>query len=158
MKHLPGITLRKRRRYTALAALAWLLLLGTAPQLIGCSEVTNNPHPPGSEATNTLFVPFYSRSPKYLDPASSYSVDETPWTYQVYEPPYGYHYLKRPYELVGRAAEVVAPPRYFGKDGKQLSDDGPGEAVAETVFEIRIRPGIMYAPHPCTPQKCRPVE
>ena len=57
-------------------------------------------------------------SPKYLDPTSSYSNDETPFTYQVYEPLYGYHYLKRPYELVGRAAEEVAHPLYLDKDGK----------------------------------------
>ena len=88
--------------------------------LTGCSEVSNNPHPLGSEKTNTIFVPILSRSPKYLDPTSSYSNDETPFTYQVYEPLYGYHYLKRPYELVGRAAEEVAHPLYLDKDGKEL--------------------------------------
>jgi ABC-type transport system substrate-binding protein len=114
----------------------------------GCSEVSNNPHPSGSEKTNTLFLPFYSQSPKYLDPASSYSADETPYTYQVYEPPYGYHYLKRPYELVGRAAEAVAAPVYLGADGKPLPGDASGERVAETVFDIKIKPGIRFAPHP----------
>jgi len=132
----------------ALAALGCVLALGAAPLLTGCSEVSNNPHPFGSEKTNTMFVPFRERSPKYLDPTSSYSNDETPFTYQVYEPLYGYHYLKRPYELAGRTAEEVARPRYLGKDGRQLPDDAPGDAVAETVFDIRIKPGIKYAPHP----------
>ncbi len=95
-----------------------------------------------------MFVPFRERSPKYLDPTSSYSNDETPYTYQVYEPLYGYHYLKRPYELTGRAAEAVAAPRYLDKDGRELPGDAPGDAVAETVFDIRIKPGIRYAPHP----------
>ena len=94
------------------------------------------------------FVPFRERSPKYLDPTSSYSNDETPFTYQVYEPLYGYHYLKRPYELNGRTAEEVARPRYLDKDGNALPDDAPGDQVAETVFDIRIKPGIKYAPHP----------
>ena len=31
-------------------------------------------------------------------------------TYQVYEPPYGYHYLKRPYELCPKRAEAVVEP------------------------------------------------
>ncbi len=95
-----------------------------------------------------MFVPFRERSPKYLDPTSSYSNDETPFTYQVYEPLYGYHYLKRPYELNGRTAEEVARPRYLDKDGNVLADDAPGDQVAETVFEVRIKPGIKYAPHP----------
>jgi len=125
-----------------------LALLGALLLASGCSEVSNNPHPSGSEKTNTIFVPFTTRSPKYLDPTSSYSGDETPYTYQVYEPPYSYHYLKRPYELIGRAAEEVVAPRYLGKDGKALPDGTPGELVAETVFDLKIRPGIRFAPHP----------
>jgi ABC-type transport system substrate-binding protein len=116
--------------------------------LSGCGDVLNNPHPIGSEKTNTLYVPFTERSPKYLDPTSSYSNDETPFTYQVYEPLYAYHFLKRPYELQGRAAETVATPRYLDKSGQPLPDDIDGESVAETVFDIKIRPGIKYAPHP----------
>src|SRR4030095_4098015 len=133
---------------TALAFLGAALALLGAPVLTGCSEVSNNPHPLGSEKTNTMFVPFRERSPKYLDPTSSYSNDETPFTYQVYEPLYAYHYLKRPYELNGRTAEEVARPRYLDKDGNVLPDDAPGDQVAETVFEVRIKPGIKYAPHP----------
>lgn len=125
-----------------------VLVVGTLLFAAGCSEVTNNPHPAGSEKTNTIFVPFFGRSPKYLDPTSSYSNDETPYTYQVYEPPYGYHYLKRPYELVGRSAEAVVSPRYLGKDGKPLADDTPGEQVSESVYDIKIRPGVRFAPHP----------
>ena len=125
-----------------------LALWGALLLASGCSEVSNNPHPSGSEKTNTIFVPFTSRSPKYLDPTSSYSGDETPYTYQVYEPPYSYHYLKRPYELIGRAAEEVVAPRYLGKDGNALPDGTPGELVAETVFDLKIRPGIRFAPHP----------
>ena len=116
--------------------------------ITACTDTLKNPHPPQSEQTNTLFVPFSGRSPKYLDPASSYSNDETPYTYQVYEPPYGYHYLKRPYELVGRAASAVAAPRYFDKAGKPLPDDAPGSEIAESVYNIQIKPGILFAPHP----------
>jgi ABC-type transport system substrate-binding protein len=88
------------------------------------------------------------RSPKYLDPASSYSGDETPFTYQVYEPPYSYHFLKRPYELIGRAAQEVAQPAYVDKAGQALPDDAPGEIVAQTVLDIHLKPGILFAPHP----------
>ncbi|MBW6495256.1 MAG: ABC transporter substrate-binding protein, partial [Burkholderiaceae bacterium] len=77
-----------------------------------------------------------------------YSNDETPFTYQVYEPPYQYHYLKRPYELIGRSAVDVAKPVYRDRNGSELPADAPGEAIAETEFIIRIRPGVLYAPHP----------
>jgi hypothetical protein len=120
--------------------------------LAGCGDVSNNPHPPGSEASNTLFVPFTKRSPKHLDPTSSYSNDETPYTYQVYEPPYAYHYLKRPYELIGRSAQSVVAPKYLDKAGAVLPDDAPGEQIAETVFELKIKPGILFAPHPALPR------
>ncbi|HVN35322.1 MAG TPA: ABC transporter substrate-binding protein [Casimicrobiaceae bacterium] len=129
------------------------MILAAVAALTGCKEVSNNPHPPGSERTNTMFFPFRERSPKYLDPTSSYSNDETPFTYQVYEPPYGYHYLKRPYELNGRTAREVARPRYLDKDGNVLAEDAPGDQVAETVFDITLKPGIMYAPHPAFAKK-----
>jgi ABC-type transport system substrate-binding protein len=116
--------------------------------MAGCSRVTNSPHASGAEKTNTIFTAFTSRSPKYLDPTSSYSSDETPYTFQVYEPPYGYHYLKRPYELAPRAAQRVVTPRYLDASGTELPADAPGEAVAESIYEIPIRNGILFAPHP----------
>ncbi len=128
------------------AALAW----GGLALIAGCGmgdAPPNTPHA-GDPRSNTLFTAFSSRSPKYLDPASSYSSDETPYTYQIYEPPYAYHYLKRPYELVPRAAADVAPPRYLDAQGRDLPEDVPGEQVAESVYDIRIRPGIQFQPHP----------
>jgi len=143
-----GMTDRFFRAALAALCCPLALTLTVTFALSGCSEVSNNPHPLGSEKANTIFAPFRERSPKYLDPTSSYSNDETPVTYQVYEPLYGYHYLKRPYELVGRTAQEIARPRYLDKDGKELPDDAPGELIAESVFDIRIKPGIMFAPHP----------
>ena len=61
-------------------AAAMLLLLALA----GCSQESspiNSPYPSGAEGQNTLYSAFVKRSPKYLDPASSYSGDETPYTY-----------------------------------------------------------------------------
>ena len=135
------------RRHLRLALFS-MGLSAVAAILVGCGDVSNNPHPPGSEKTNTLYLPFSQRSPKYLDPTSSYSNDETPYTYQVYEPLYGYHYLKRPYELAPRAAKALAAPVYLDKTGRELPQDVAGEEVAETVFRISIKEGIRFAPHP----------
>ena len=52
-------------------------------------------------------IAFDERSPRYLDPTASYSNPESAYTYQVYEPLYGYHYLKRPYELMPKSAAEV---------------------------------------------------
>ena len=127
----------------ALLTLATLILglLLTA----GCD---NSPNPKGSEATNTLFVAFQERTPRHLDPTASYSLNEVPYTFAVYEAPYAYHYLKRPYEIVPKAAAELAVPQYLDQNGRPLPADAPGESIAESVYDVHIKPGMRYAPHP----------
>ncbi len=129
------------------AARAALVLFAmvVAALVAGCD---NSPNPKGSESTNTLFVAFQERSPRHLDPTASYAVNEVPYMYSVYEAPYAYHYLKRPYEVVPKAAQALAEPRYLDKDGKPLPADAPGELVAESVYDVHIKRGMRYAPHP----------
>ena len=126
---------------------AWMLpmLLAAALSLSACN---NSPYEEGAAATNTLFYSFDERSPRYLDPTASYSNPESAYTFQVYEPLYGYHYLKRPYQLEPKAAAEVTRPYYVDKNGQRLPDDAAPERIAESVYEIPIRRGIMYAPHP----------
>lgn len=108
----------------------------------------NSPYADKAENENTLFTAFTQRSPRYLDPARSYSSDETPYTYNIYEPLYGYHYLKRPYELNARSAQAVAEPVYLDIAGNVLPLTAPPELVHESVYEIKLTPGIQYQPHP----------
>jgi ABC-type transport system substrate-binding protein len=116
---------------------AWLLT--------GCD---NNPWPHDAAATNTLFTAAKESSPRHLDPTASYWSNETPFTLSIYEPPYGYHYLKRPIEVMAKSAREVVKPRYIGKAGQPLPDDAPADQVAESVYDIPIKPGILYQPHP----------
>ncbi len=111
-------------------------------------QVINSPNPLAQYGSNTLFTAFTGRSPRYLDPASSYSSDETPYTYNIYQPLYAYQYLERPYELIPYGAAAVVEPRHFDADGNELPSDAFGEAIAESVYDIPIRPGVKYAPHP----------
>ncbi|MET0520278.1 MAG: ABC transporter substrate-binding protein [Burkholderiaceae bacterium] len=111
----------------------------------GCN---NSPHPLGAEKENTLYIAFQERSPRYLDPTSSYAAPESAYTYEIMEPPYGYHYLKRPYQLVPRAAAALARPYYLDDKGERLPDDAPAERIAQSVYEVAVRPGTLYAPHP----------
>lgn len=127
------------RRF-CLAASALLAVLAA-----GCN---NSPYWSGAERENTMFYTFDERSPRSLDPTQSYSNPESAYTFQIYEPPYGYHYLKRPYELVPKAAIEVTRPHYLDKDGRRLPDDAPADTIAESVYDVRIKPGILYAPHP----------
>lgn len=115
-------------------------VLGTSP--------LNSPYAQGAESTNTLFTAFTGRSPNYLDPTSSYSSDETPFTYQIYEPLFAYHYLKRPYQLIPRAASALVDPQYLDKQGRRLSSNAPGEQIAESVYDISIKNNVFFQPHP----------
>ena len=117
-----------RNLLTRLGRSANLVFAGAAAVLVaGCN---NSPYPVGAERENTLFYSFDERSPRYLDPTASYSNPESAYTMQAYDPPYGYHYLKRPYQLVPKSAAAVAKPRYLDKNGQALPDDAPGEAIA----------------------------
>ena len=120
---------------------SFCLLLGA------CDRVTNQPVSKQLLSENVLFSS-YQESPKYLDSTSSYSNNETPWTYAVYEPPLKYHYLKRPYELVPRTLTELPSVKFIGKNGQEVQPDTPASQIAESVFELKIEPGIQYQPHP----------
>ena len=113
--------------------------------LAGCN---NSPHPLGAERENTLYMAFSERSPRYLDPTSSYTAPESTYTYEITEPPYGYHPLKRPYALMPRAASALAKPYFLDAQGRRLPDDAPDAQIAEAVYDVPIRPGLTWAPHP----------
>lgn len=128
------------------------LLLGLGLLLLAaCSDTWNNPYPGSTADANVVYSAFAER-PKHLDPARSYSSNEVEFTGQIYEPPLQYHFLKRPYELIPLTAEAVPRPRYLDAAGRPLADDAPVEQIAESVYEIRIRPGILYQPHPAFAQ------
>jgi len=118
-----------------------------AAVVLSACGVSNAPMPPESYAQNVLFTS-YSESPKYLDSTSSYSNNETPWTYAVYEPPLKYHYLKRPYVLQPRTLTELPHVTYLNKAGQEVHAQTPAAQIAESVFELNITPGIQFQPHP----------
>lgn len=114
--------------------------------LAGCGD--NSPYPPGAAEANTLYTAFTEQSPVHLDPTASYWSNEAPFTYQIHEPLYGVHPFHRPYRLVPRAAAEVVTPVLLDRAGRVLPPDAPGEQVAQSVYDIPIRPGLRYQPHP----------
>ena len=130
-----------RRRRAGWLALA-VLLAG------GCGEPPwNDPHATPAAGERVVYSSFEER-PKHLDPARSYSSNEQRFIAQIYEPPLQYHYLKRPAELVPLTAEGLPEVTLLDADGRPLPAGSPPERVAFSEYRVRIRPGILYQPHP----------
>jgi oligopeptide transport system substrate-binding protein len=116
--------------------------------LAGCSgSPWNYPYPAAEAGANVLYSSFAER-PKHLDPVQSYSSNEISFTAQIYEPPLQYHYFKRPYTLIPGSAEAVPQPRYFDAQDRELPATAAGKEIAYTIYEIKIKPGVKYQPHP----------
>ncbi|MES1982655.1 MAG: ABC transporter substrate-binding protein [Pseudomonadota bacterium] len=125
-----------------LASILLLLLL------VACdSGLWNNPYP-AAEQGQPIFYTAFTERPKHLDPAQAYSENEYDFLSQIYQPPLQYHYLKRPYTLVPQAAGEMPQVSYLDKNNQALPGDAPAEQVAFSVYEIHLRPGLRYQPHP----------
>jgi ABC-type transport system substrate-binding protein len=115
--------------------------------LAGCGRVWNDPYPAEDRGKN-IYYSFFVERPRHFDPAQSYTSDEYDIIQQIYEPPFQYHYLKRPYQLDSATATEVPRPRYYDERGRELSDGADAARIAYSEYDIRIRRGIMYQPHP----------
>ncbi len=110
---------------------------------------TNDPYRPGESKKQTYFQSF-GASPSKLDPASAYYSHEGRIIDQIYEPPFTYHYLKRPYALIPQTAEAIPKAVYYGKDGKRIANPDPlPKEVHRAEYTIHIKAGISYQNHPC---------
>ncbi|SCY79940.1 ABC-type transport system, substrate-binding protein [Nitrosospira sp. Nl5] len=124
------------------------LLASLVALICACSgNPWNSPYPAADAGKNILYTAFAER-PKHLDPVQSYSSNEILMTTQIYEPPLQYHYLKRPYTLIPLAAAKMPVPEYYDKEGRRLRDSADAAQIAYTIYEISIKPGIHYQPHP----------
>jgi ABC-type transport system substrate-binding protein len=122
-------------------------LLVAALMLGGCGSPWNNPYPASQRGANILYASFSER-PKHLDPVQSYSENEYALIANIYMPPLQYHYLRRPYELVPLGAADLPRPRYFDREEHPLPDAADAAQIAFSVYEIKVRPGLRYQPHP----------
>lgn len=136
------------RTYPVVAALLeYLLMLSLIVLVAACTNPWNNPYPAADAKKNILYGAFAER-PKHLDPVQSYSSNEILLTAQIYQTPLQYHYLKRPYELIPFAAAKMPEIQYFDHAGARLGENADPAQIAYTIYEITIRPGIRYQPHP----------
>ncbi|MCX4190984.1 ABC transporter substrate-binding protein [Methylophaga sp. OBS1] len=105
----------------------------------------NSPYPDQNAELDTLYTSFSLR-PKHLDPARSYSANEIAITGQIYEPPYQYHYLKRPYQLEPLVADAMPQVTYLDENNEPVAEDS--DNIAYSVYTIPLKSGIYYQPHP----------
>ncbi len=130
----------------ARASAAGLLLLGVA-LLSACGDPPwNNPHPPVTDDLLTYQSVMTPSPPKHLDPAISYASDESLFIMQIYEPPMGYHFLKRPYELLPAALAAFPQVEFLDEQGAPVMQDDPD--LAYTRYTLRLRDDLRYQPHP----------
>ena len=116
--------------------------------LVACNDgVLNNPYSAAAVENQAVLYSSFSERPKHLDPAKSYSSNEYVFIGQIYEPPFQYHYLKRPYELEPLTAAQMPEVIYLDSDENVLAKDAPAENIAYSDYIIDIKPGIKYQPH-----------
>ncbi|MEO7412761.1 MAG: ABC transporter substrate-binding protein [Opitutaceae bacterium] len=115
--------------------------------LTGCGKIWNNPYP-AEKADRTLIHEFFRDRPKHLDPAQSYVENEAWVLFQIYEPLFDYDYLVRPYRLRPNLAAAMPTITSLDERGQPLPPGAPNEQVAYSQYEIKLRPGVRYQPHP----------
>ncbi|MDX1563834.1 MAG: ABC transporter substrate-binding protein [Phycisphaeraceae bacterium] len=131
-------------RTWAIALLAWTAILP-----IGCD---NNPYPQEDPASKTFFFSFPSPN-RHLDPVKSYSSGEYRFLTAILEPPFQFHYLKRPVEVVPRTTVALPTIRRFDASGNLLDETAPSAIVKKVVYTVRLKPNILYQDHPCFEKK-----
>ena len=107
----------------------------------------NNPYTEDEGNRSVLYESFTER-PKHLEPAAAYSSNEYAIIGQIYEPPFQYHYLKRPYQLVPLTATKMPDIQYLNAKGEPLEPPVQDSDIAFTDYLIDIKPKIAYQPHP----------
>ena len=81
------------------------VIVATVGVLLACSGCDNSPYPESDKGNNTYYTTFIEE-PKHLDPARAYSTWDARVLAQTLEPPFQYHYLKRPYVMAPLTAEA----------------------------------------------------
>ncbi len=113
--------------------------------LSSCSEPWNNPNSIDN-SDGIVYQTNFQIPPQHLDPAVSYSTDEGVFLEQIYEPPLGYHFLKRPYQMEPVLAESMPRVIYLDRSFQTVEEDS--QAIAYSQYVITLKQGINYQPHP----------
>lgn len=122
-------------------------LIAILPSTAWQASQLNNPYSEDEGSRSVLYESFTER-PKHLDPAVAYSENEYSIIGQIYESPFQYHYLKRPYQLVPLTATKMPDIQYLNAKCEPLGQGAKDSDIAFTDYIINIKPNISYQPHP----------
>jgi oligopeptide transport system substrate-binding protein len=111
------------------------------------SAQLNNPYSE-DEGKQAVLYESFSERPKHFDPAVAYNANEYAFISQIYEPPFQYHYLKRPYQVVPLTANRMPDVIYLNQKGEKLVKEADDSGIAFTDYIIEVQPNIRYQPHP----------
>ncbi len=127
-----------------------ILVLSVLWVMLACGLrcCVNDPWPAGWASSNTFFTSF-SAQIKSLDPATANYTHESSVMDNILEAPLSYNYLARPYRLEPSLLSELPEPQYFDSQGAVLSEDASAEQVARVEYVLKLRPGILWQPHPC---------
>lgn len=123
------------------------VVLCSALALSGCGQPPwNDPNPPTPAGEMVYQSVMSPTPPKHLDPSISYASDESLFIMQIYEPPMGYHFLKRPYEL--EPVSLASFPRVdFLNAAGDIVQQGDTD-LAYSRYTLTLRDDLHYQPHP----------
>ena len=138
---------RIKMQTSKVRALILMLSVALLSASFSCAAQLNNPYAE-NEGDQVVLYESFSERPKHFDPAVAYSINEYAFIAQIYEPPFQYHYLKRPYQLVPLTATAMPDIIYLNRQGEKLGQDANDADIAFTDYLIEIKPGIRYQPHP----------
>lgn len=119
--------------------------------LSGCDGLWNNPYP-RDKMDEKIFYADFSERPKFLDPAKSYAAAESRFIGHIYESPLQYNYLIRPYILEPSLAATMPRITYYNDHDEVLPNNAKAEEIAYTIYEISLKQGVVYHPHPAFAQ------
>jgi len=115
--------------------------------LSACSKGPwNNPNPASPQGLMTYQSVISPAPPKHLDPVISYATDESLFISQIYQPPLGYHFLKRPYELIPLGMTSLPQVTFLDAQGQEM-EEGDGD-IAFTRYTLHVREDEHFQPHP----------
>ena len=126
--------------------LFYVSLIALLPSTASATQL-NNPYTEDEGNRSVLYESFTER-PKHLDPAVAYSSNEYAIIGQIYEPPFQYHYLKRPYQLIPATASKMPDIHYLNANGEPLAQGAKDSDIVFTDYIIDIKPNTHYQPHP----------
>lgn len=118
--------------------------------LVLASCLCNSPYPEVEREANVIYTTF-ADEPRHLDPAEAYGGVAYQLICNILEPPFQYHFLKRPYSLEPLTA--VAVPR-----AEKRTVEWQGRKLEATVYTVHIKRGILYQDHPCFVEANRRLE